>query len=114
MEVKEYFKEEDLNKANKIVQTFHGRILLDTSIKNPSAVLMSIYMSCNKSKKPSVSKSVSKELFIFLGRKSDEFDKAIYELSGKRKGKKKFIDSNKEEIGLNFNGLKKLKRFLKE
>ena len=116
MEIKEYFKEAELKKAKELINEFHGRMLLDTLVKNPSAAILSIYMACNKSKQPLSEKSAARELFISLGRKSEEFDKALYEISGKRKGKKgkdKLVDIDKDRIGLNFNGLKKVKDILR-
>jgi hypothetical protein len=107
-----YFPEEEIEFAKSIMKEFHGRMLLDSTINNPSALLLSIYMICNKIKQPTTEKIAVKELFISLGRKSEEFDKALYEISGKRKGKTKLIEINKEIISLNFNGLEKVKKIL--
>jgi hypothetical protein len=113
MNLKEYFPEEELDDAEKFIQEFHGKILLDGSISNPNAIILSTYMLSNKEKSPSIEKKRVRELFISFGRKAEEFDKAIYEVSGKRKGKKPFVNIDKEFIGISFNGLKKIKDVLR-
>ena len=114
MTLKKYFFDDEIKVASLIIEDFHGKMLLDPSIKNPSAVVLSTYMACNESKDPMIEKTRVKELFISLGRKPEEFDKALYEISGKRKGKERLIDLDNEKMGLNFNGLKKARGILKE
>lgn len=108
MEIEEYFQDKEVDNAKKMIKEFHGRILLDTSIKDPSAFLLSMYMASNKDKKAFVNKKGVKQIFLLLGRRSENFDKVFYEVSGKRKGKKRFIDIKGEEISLNFDGLKEV------
>lgn len=109
-----YFPEKELEKAKKIIKKFHDRLILDSKINNPPAILLSTYMISNKNKKGIINKKDVKDLFISLGRKSGEFDKAFYEISGKRKGKRKLIDLEGDNLGLNFEGLEQIKKILKE
>lgn len=113
MNLKEYFPEEEIRNAEKIIQEFHGRMLLDNLINNPTAIVLSLYMLSNKEKTSLISKKKVKELFISFGRKGEEFDKTIYEITGKRKGKAKLIDVDGDNFGINFEGLKKIKNILK-
>lgn len=110
--LKNYFLGEELEKAEKIIKKFHDRLILDSRINNPPAILLSAYMVSNKNKKGIINKKEVKELFISLGRKSEEFDKAFYEISGKRKGKRKLIDLEGDNLGLNFEGLEMIKKLL--
>ena len=112
MSLKKYFPENQLNKAEKLIREFHGRMLLDSAIKNTEAVVLSAYMVSNEKKEGLVNKSEVKKLFLSFGKSSDNFDKALYEVSGKRKGKKKLIDYEKDKVGLNFNGIEKIKKIL--
>ncbi len=112
MNLKKYFSEEEISKAEKIIKEFHGRMLLSPSINNTSAIILITYMVSNEKKLGMVNKSEVKELFTSFGKTSDEFDKALYEVSGKRKRKTKFIDFSKEKIGLNFNGVNRTKEIL--
>ncbi len=112
MEIKEYFQDKEVDNARKIIKEFHGRILLDTLIKDPSALLLSTYMTSNRNKKAFVNKKEVKQVFLLLGRKPENFDKVFYEISGKRKGKKRFVDIKEEEISLNFDGLKEVESII--
>ena len=114
MNLIKYFNEEEAKKAEKIIKEFHGRMLLSPSINNNSAIILGTYMVSNEKKEGLVDKSDVKKLVLLLGKTSDEFDKASYEVSGKRKGKTKFLDINKDKMGLNFNGLNKIKDILGE
>ena len=109
MKFEKFFSGNELKQANNIIQKFHGRLLLDPKIGNPLAVALGIYMASNESKKSFVEKSIAKEIFKSFGRDSTDFDKTLYEISGKRKGKTKLIDTNEKGIGLNFNGLEKVR-----
>lgn len=112
MDINNYFSLEEAEKAKKIMRSFHDKLLLDKKIGNPEAVLISIYMVCNEQKKGEVGEELVKEIFISLGRTVEEFTKAIYELSGKRKSSKRLIDRTGNLIGLNFEGLKKIEEVL--
>lgn len=113
MELKDYFTEGDLEKVEKIIIQFHDRTFFDKKINNPSALLLSTYMLSNKNSKGMIKKEEVKDLFIKMGRTGTEFDKALYELSGKRKGKNSFIDIEKDFVGLNLEGLNKIKGIFK-
>ena len=113
MTLKKYFDEKELGRAEKILQEFHGRLLLDSSISHPIAVALSVYMASCENKSPFVAKKNAKDIFVSFGRNSGDFDKVLYEITGKRKGKTKLIDSNGDKIGLNFEGVNKIKEVLK-
>ena len=112
MDFKKYFNDDELRKTKEILILFHDKILLDKKIKNPQAIILSTYMVCNEQKKSMVKKESVKKLFVDMGRTTKEFDKALYEISGKRKGKTVLVMIEKDLIGLNFNGLKIVKKIL--
>lgn len=112
MKLDKCFNENELDQAKKIIQEFYDGLLLDSSVSNPIAVSLSIYMASNENKTSFVEKDVSKGIFKSFGRKPEDFDKVLYEISGKRKGKIKLVDTDGEKVGLNFNGLKKVKELL--
>ena len=115
IELTKYFQETELEKAKKIITEFHGKLLLDPKISNPNAVMIFLYMQSNESKSAMVDKSKVETLFINMGKTKIDFSKTIYDLSSKRKRKdaQNFIDVEKEKMGLNFAGLKKIKELLK-
>jgi len=116
MNFKDYFSGEEMKRAEKIIIRFHDRLFLDKKIDNTKALLISTYMISNKEKRSQVKKTDVENIFIKLGRKKDAFSKALYERSGKRKNKKgkkeAWINKEGDLIGLNFNGIKKVKEIL--
>lgn len=112
MDINNYFNSEEVTKVQKIMKSFHDRLLLDKKIGNPEAVLISVYMACNEQKKSKVSEDSVKQIFISLGRTNVEFMKAIYEISGKRKSSKKLVETEGDNIALNFDGLNKVEETL--
>lgn len=112
MKIDEYFSKEELEKANNIMVNFYDKLLLDKKIDNVSALILSIYMICNKSESSLIPIKDVKELFINMGRKKTDFSKTLYDLSGKRKGKDALIIINKDSMSLNFEGLNRIKMIL--
>lgn len=112
MSLKKYFDEEEMEGAVKILKEFHSRLLLDSTISHPIAIALSVYMASWEKKSPFIDKKDAKEIFISFGRNPKDFEKVLYEITGKRKGKTKLIDSNNDKIGLNFEGVNKIKEVL--
>ena len=112
MDLKKYFNGEELESAKEVLIQFHDKILLSKIIKNTSAIVLGTYMLCNECGKSMVEKEKVKQLFIQMGRTSTEFDKTLYEISGKRKGKKALLNIEKSLVGLNFEGLTEVKKIL--
>lgn len=84
------------------------------SIKNTDALLIVVYMISNKNKKSEINYDECLDLFCKFGRKREEFSKALYEVT-KRK-KKCLLDvrgrGEKAILSLNFSGIKKVKEVL--
>lgn len=116
MTISKYFTEAERPKAEKILITFHDRLLLDESINNTKALALAIYMISNEHKKSMVEKDKVKELFLKMGRKEAEFSKALYEITGKRKNgsksKQSLADEKGNLLGLNFTGLSQVGKVL--
>ena len=115
MELKEYFSsDKEIEGAKKIITIFHDRPLLDNKIKNTELVLLVLYMLSNKEKAGLINREKAKGLFVEFGKTNQEFDKAFYEHSGKRKGKQKLTEEKDDTVGLTFQGLERVKSILGE
>jgi len=111
--LEKYFQSDEVALAKSLIREFHGRLLIDPQISNPTALLLSIYMLANEGKVPFVDKKHVKSMFQSLGRKSEEFNKSLYEVFGKRKESVAFIGEKDDKLGLNFEGLAKIKDVLR-
>lgn len=109
MTLSKYFPKTEHAQAEKILVTFHDRLLLDEKINNNQALALAVYMISNEHQKSMVEKDKVRDLFLRMGRKEDEFRKTLYEISGKRKNgnksKQAWIDQKDNLLGLNFSGL---------
>jgi len=111
-ELKEYFPEDEVNRAEKLVKFFHGQLLISDELSDTNAILLITYMLSNKQKSPKVKSDDVKTLFIQIGRDGEPFSKAIYELV--KRAKKPFITKDEEgSLFLTFTGLSQIKELLK-
>jgi hypothetical protein len=89
-----YFPKEKIKSAKNILKEFHGKLLIYEKIDNVKVLTISLFMICNKHKKAEVKKDEVKELYNSFGR--NDFNKAIYELTGKRKKTSKIKTNRKK------------------
>lgn len=112
MNLEEFFPSEEVEKAKRIFAKFYDKLFLNSKIKEPDTLLLCIYMLCNKNKTSKCKYNETKELFVSLGRKEENFRKVVYSLSQKRWIKK--IENKETLLSLEFEGLKRIKEILSE
>jgi len=111
-ELTEYFPEDEVKPAEKLVKLFHGQLLISDELSDTDAILLITYMLSNKQKSPEVKSDDVKTLFIQIGRDGKSFSKAIYELV--KRAKKPLMTRDEEgKLSLTFTGLSKIKEILK-
>lgn len=98
--------------ARNLLDEFHGDILLDETVSDPNAVLLSIYMAANKEGKNKVSKSHCVEIFEKFGRDASAFSKALYELNQRQE--RNLIRLEDDRLSLNFSGKKRVEGLLED
>ena len=92
MKLDQYFPEEELSTARNLIFEFYDRLLLDDNLSDLDAVLLALYMCCNKNKRAEVNYNEVKDLFASMGRKEDNFRKRLHDaknanLVNEREGK---------------------------
>ena len=112
MELENYFLENEIKNVKNFLIYFHDRFLLDKRIKDPQAILLSIYMLNNKTKKSFISEKEVKSLFLKMGRINKDFTKSKYDILGKRKNSTALIFCENDSLGLSFEGLRKIKNII--
>jgi len=111
-ELSQYFPEDEIKPAEKLVKFFHGQFLISDELSDTDAILLITYMLSNKQKSPKVKSDDVRNLFTQSGRSTDAFSKAIYELV--KRAKKPFMTKDEEgKLSLTFTGLSKIKEMLK-
>ena len=73
MKIDDYFPQEEIGGWRRLVHEFHGKLLLDNDFPDSKALLICLYMCCNKNKKAEVSYSEVKNLFLEFGRNEQNF-----------------------------------------
>ena len=111
MKLDQYFPEEELSTARNLIFEFYDRLLLDDNLSDLDAVLLALYMCCNKNKRAEVNYNEVKDLFASMGRKEDNFRKRLHD------AKNANLVNEREERGTKFlsltiKGLKRVKDLL--
>ena len=111
-ELTEYFPQDEVKRAEKLVKFFHGQLLISDELSDTNAILLITYMLSNKQESPKVKSDDVKTLFIQIGRDGERFSKTMYELI--KRAKKSFMTKDEEgKLSLTFTGLSQIKELLK-
>lgn len=86
---------------------YHDRVLAHDSLSDMDVLLLSIYSIEHMNKKTGVKYADCKDLFVFLGRKEDNYRKVVYSA-----GKASLIEKNVGELYLLIKGLERIEKIL--
>jgi hypothetical protein len=107
-ELEDYFSANEVDAAKKYVEVYHGRFLLTDKLRRSDAVLLAIYMYCNRQNTAVTGKNDLKRFAVEqLGINSEIFSRGLSDLR-----LSKMITVTVNNVGLSFKGLKKLREIL--
>ncbi len=90
-----------------LIHEYYDRLLADESLADLDVILLSLYLIESKNKKAGVKYEDSKNLFVLLGRKEENFKANIYLAK-----KKNFIEAKDTILNFTINGLKRIRTLL--
>lgn len=103
----EYFPKEEIWLARRLFNPFYDKLFLDKQVDYADAVLLSIYMTCNRNKRSTVGYDDAKEIYLKLGRRKDYF--RIYLRKIITNG---FVEYQGNSLTVTIHGIEKIKEIL--
>ncbi len=103
----EYFTENELALAKRLFNPFYDKIYLIEDVSNEDAVLLSVYMACNKKESSSIEYDDAKEVYLKFGRRKDYFKRYLSIIVEKR-----LVEREKNILRLTAAGIMRVKELL--
>jgi len=104
--IRELLKSE-LSSISGLFCEYRGRLLASSSLSDVNVLLLSLHVGGYIEEQYDVSYELTKKLFVHLGRKAENFRKAVY--NAKKKG---YIEKRDERLRLLVKGVEELQRIL--
>lgn len=103
--LEDYFPSAEVKQAKNYIEIYHGRFLLSDKLGRGDAVLLTLYMFCNKKKSSEANKNELKDFATSrLGIEPSAFSKGLSDLKSS-----KMVGEIQDHLSLSFKGLKKLR-----
>lgn len=103
----QYFSEDELMFAKRLFNPFYNKIYLIGQVGHEDAVLLSVYMACNRKQSSTVDYEEAREVYMKFGRRKDYFK--VY-LS--RAVKDEFVERENDTLTLTSKGIMRVKEVL--